>query len=199
MPEQGLRFFTLDEAVAVETLAERIFPETEDGLGAAEAQVTVFIDRQLAEGWGQGERMYRSEPFVTPAHKGHGWQLPFTPAEVYRTSLAALEQHTAARYGKPVAELESDEADELLADLSSNAVPTFEQFPSGVFFNMLLENVKEGLFADPSYGGNQGRIGWKWIGFPGDPDRYGEPYSEWFGQIRPYVVEPNGLLPNLPG
>ena len=139
MPEQGLKFFTLEEAVAVETLTERIFPETEDGPGAAEAQVTAFIDGQLAEGWGQGERMYRSGPFVTPAHKGHGWQLPFVPAEVYRTSLAALEEHTAARYGKAVAELEDDEADELLADLASNSVPTFEQFPSGVFFSTSLE------------------------------------------------------------
>lgn len=195
MPEQGLKFFTLEEAVAVETLAERIFPETDDGPGAAEAGVTAFIDRELAGGWGQGDRMYRSAPFATPAHQGHAWQLPLTPAEVYRVSLAALEQHSAARYGKPVGELESGEADELLADLSGGAVPAFEQFPGTVFFIMLLENVKEGLFADPSYGGNQGFIGWKWIGFPGDPDRYGEPYSKQFGDLSPYQVEPRGLLP----
>jgi gluconate 2-dehydrogenase gamma chain len=25
----------------------------------------------------------------------------------------------------------------------------------------------EGMFADPIYGGNKDKVGWKWIGFPG--------------------------------
>ena len=35
------------------------------------------------------------------------------------------------------------------------------------FFTMLYENVMEGLFADPIYGGNKDKAGWKLIGFPG--------------------------------
>jgi gluconate 2-dehydrogenase gamma chain len=37
----------------------------------------------------------------------------------------------------------------------------------GAFFAQLLENTKEGYFADPLYGGNRGMAAWKWIGFPG--------------------------------
>jgi gluconate 2-dehydrogenase gamma chain len=32
---------------------------------------------------------------------------------------------------------------------------------------MFYDNVMEGLFADPIYGGNKDKAGWKMIGFPG--------------------------------
>jgi gluconate 2-dehydrogenase gamma chain len=35
------------------------------------------------------------------------------------------------------------------------------------FFGQLLENVREGYFADPLYGSNPGMAFCKWIGFPG--------------------------------
>jgi gluconate 2-dehydrogenase gamma chain len=49
---------------------------------------------------------------------------------------------------------------------------------------MLLQNVTEGFFADPMYGGNRDFIGWKLIGFPGprynyveEIEQYGKPYT----------------------
>ncbi len=39
--------------------------------------------------------------------------------------------------------------------------------PAAAFFAQLLENAREGYFADPLYGGNRGMAAWKWIGFPG--------------------------------
>ena len=39
--------------------------------------------------------------------------------------------------------------------------------PSRAFFAMAYQNVMEGLFADPIYGGNRDKAGWKMIGFPG--------------------------------
>jgi len=35
------------------------------------------------------------------------------------------------------------------------------------FFDMLLQNTKEGYFSDPIYGGNKDMAAWKMIGFPG--------------------------------
>jgi gluconate 2-dehydrogenase gamma chain len=32
---------------------------------------------------------------------------------------------------------------------------------------LLLRNTLEGFFADPMYGGNRDKIGWKLVGFPG--------------------------------
>jgi gluconate 2-dehydrogenase gamma chain len=39
--------------------------------------------------------------------------------------------------------------------------------PARVFFGVLYQNVMEGMFADPIYGGNRNKAGWKMIGFPG--------------------------------
>ena len=35
------------------------------------------------------------------------------------------------------------------------------------FFEALLQSAMEGFFADPIYGGNRNKAGWKMIGFPG--------------------------------
>ena len=31
---------------------------------------------------------------------------------------------------------------------------------------MLLAHLQEGLFADPAYGGNRGKLGWQLLGHP---------------------------------
>jgi gluconate 2-dehydrogenase gamma chain len=65
---------------------------------------------------------------------------------------------------------------------------------SDQFFSLFLENVKEGLFADPIYGGNYNFIGWKWVRFPGNPYAYGDPYATYIDQFNyPYNVAPKGL------
>src|ERR1035437_1095461 len=129
MPGPLLRYFTLDEAVAVEALAERIFPETEECGGASAAHVTEYIDGQLAGPWGQGERMYRHAPFVQPDHAGHGWQSPFTPREAYRYCIDAVERYCVAHFkGHFVVDLTDNELDTLLEALEMGAMDTFEQF-----------------------------------------------------------------------
>ncbi|MDJ0930149.1 gluconate 2-dehydrogenase subunit 3 family protein [Breoghania sp.] len=42
------------------------------------------------------------------------------------------------------------------------------------FFYFLLQNTKEGYFADPKYGGNHGMQAWVHIGFPGAHGSYAE-------------------------
>ncbi len=42
------------------------------------------------------------------------------------------------------------------------------------FFTLLLQNTKEGYFADPMYGGNHGMQAWSYIGFPGARGSYKE-------------------------
>ena len=54
------------------------------------------------------------------------------------------------------------------------------------FFHLLLQNAKEGYFADPLYGGNHGMAAWVYIGFPGA--RAG--FLEWVGVEKPYPLGP---------
>ena len=49
-----------------------------------------------------------------------------------------------------------------------NGKVTFEGGPPArTFFNMLYQNVMQGMFSDPIYGGNRDKAGWNLIGFPG--------------------------------
>ena len=54
---------------------------------------------------------------------------------------------------------------------------------SKLFFDLLWRNTEEGYFADPLYGGNRDKVGWKLVGFPGVAavytqhiDKHGVPY-----------------------
>ena len=40
------------------------------------------------------------------------------------------------------------------------------------FFKMVLEDVYEGMFSDPIYGGNRELAGWKLVGYPGAQRAY---------------------------
>lgn len=61
--KQGLQFFTIEQAEIVQDMASRIYPSDENGPGAPEAGVVYFIDRQMNQDWGRGDRWYMEGPF----------------------------------------------------------------------------------------------------------------------------------------
>ena len=81
-------FFNTDEAAFIEAAVARLIPADDRWPGALEAGVPNYIDKQLNGAWGAGERLYRNGPWQagTPSQ---GYQLPFTPAELFRTAIAA--------------------------------------------------------------------------------------------------------------
>jgi gluconate 2-dehydrogenase gamma chain len=62
---------------------------------------------------------------------------------------------------------------------------------SKLFFDLLWRNTEEGFFADPLYGGNKDKIGWKLIGFPGVPSAA---YRTHVDKTDAYRVEPVSIL-----
>nr|WP_315847165.1 gluconate 2-dehydrogenase subunit 3 family protein [uncultured Achromobacter sp.] len=164
-PNRTLTFFNAQEAAAMDAIAARLIPADELGPGAKEAGVTRFLDGQLAGAWGAGSQFYRQGPFEkgTPEQ---GYQLSFTPAEMIRRGLAALDAATRKQDGKPFAELDEARQDAWLHDLQAGK-PDFSPLPSDVFFQALLDATIEGFFSDPLYGGNIDMVGWKLVGFPG--------------------------------
>jgi gluconate 2-dehydrogenase gamma chain len=185
-----LRFFTTSDALVIGAMADRIYPSDSNGPGATEIGVVQYIDRQLAGAWGSGERMYRQGPFVTPVTSGHGWQYALTPGDAYRVALVSLNDYTTGRYNDQTYDgLSSADQDDVLNALMNDKVPTFTQISGPDFFALFTENVKEGIFADPSYGGNLGVAGWKLVGYPGDPMAYGD---DQFKYVTDYSYSPPG-------
>jgi gluconate 2-dehydrogenase gamma chain len=193
----ALRFLTKWEFDFVTAMAETIWPTDDLGPGAKEGGVGHYIDGQLAGGWGQGHRFYLNGPFFTAADSGHGWQIPMTPAEVYRAFLPGFDVYSKTTYGNPYPSLAAAQQTQALTDLqtgkASIQIAGSTAFTSADFFTMFRQNVLEGMLADPAYGGNRGMVGWKWIGFPGDPMRRGDEYFKYIFTNKPYPFEDKPL------
>lgn len=142
-----LKFFTQSEALIVAAAASRIFPSDEEGPGAREAGVVVFIDRQLAGPWGRDGHRYTHPPFDETAPEEFGNQGPLNPRQIYREGLKQLVGFDR------LAPAEQDEA--------------LKKIEKGAFFNLMRRNTIEGMFCDPQHGGNVDMVGWQLIGFPG--------------------------------
>jgi gluconate 2-dehydrogenase gamma chain len=192
-----LRFFTQWEFDYVTAMAETIWPTDDLGPGARVGGVGNYIDGQLAGSWGQGHRFYLNGPFFQPQTSGHGWQIPMTPAEVYRAFLPGFDVYSKTTYGNPYTVLAAAQQTQALTDLQTGKAPIqiggSTAFTSADFFSMFRQNVIEGMLADPAYGGNRDMVGWKWIRFPGDPMRRGDVYEQYIFTGKPYPNESKPL------
>jgi gluconate 2-dehydrogenase gamma chain len=165
-------FLNAEEGAFIEAAVARLIPADELGPGALEADVPVFIDRQLAGAWGAGERLYRSGPWQTGKPQ-QGYQLPFTPAELFRNALRGIAEDLRRAKRDSFAKLMPEEQDAYLQALESGA-RDLGGVPSKIFFQSLLELTIEGYFSDPVYGGNKDMVGWTLVGFPGAYANYYE-------------------------
>ncbi|NKC29475.1 gluconate 2-dehydrogenase subunit 3 family protein [Falsiroseomonas selenitidurans] len=164
-PPRVWRFFNEAEARLVTAMVDRLIPADAEFTGAAGAGVPEYLDGQLAGAWGHGNRLYRLGPFQqgTPEQ---GYQLPFTPAELYRLALPAFAAWVRQGYGSGFEALPGALQDEALSRAETGEAG-FEQVSSAVFFETLLANTVEGFLSDPMYGGNRDFVGWRMVGFPG--------------------------------
>jgi gluconate 2-dehydrogenase gamma chain len=191
-----LRVLRPAEAALVCAMADRVFPPDADSPGATEIGVVQYLDGQLAGDWGAGARFYRDGPFHEPYDPALGYQLPLTPRELYQHVLPRIDEHARRRHGDVVAALQPEDQDHVMNALETGKVELDlgPGYGSTAFFNQFLQNVKEGLFADPIYGGNRNVAGWKWLDYPGDPMVYDDSYFYFFSSWQaPYDVEPRGL------
>jgi gluconate 2-dehydrogenase gamma chain len=189
-PPPPLRFLTQFEFEYLTAMAETIWPSDDLGPGARVAGVANYIDGQLAGSWGQGHRLYLNGPFFQPQTSGHGWQIPMTPADVYRAFLPGFDVYCKSVFGNPYPSLPAARQTQALTDMQTGAasiqIGGSTAFTSADFFSLFRQNVLEGMLADPAYGGNRDMVGWKWIGFPGDPMRRGDVYERYIFNAKPY-------------
>jgi len=148
-------FLSQDEVAFLDAAVSHLIPKDELGPGAKEAGVT----------YGSMARKYTQGPWPegTPQQ---GYQSPLTPAAVYRAGIRDTNAYCQKTYGKTFGALARAQQDEVLKGLDGGKIE-LEQVRSPFFFNMLLANTIEGFFADPVYGGNRDKAGWKLVGFPG--------------------------------
>jgi len=130
------RFFTAAEARSVDAICEQIIPADTDP-GARQAGVVNFIDLQL-----------------TKHHKRH--------QAAYRKGIAGVDAVSRKLFGKPFAELPSEQQVEVLTDVENN---------DAEFFGLIRAHTMQGFYGDPRHGGNRGAMSWKMLGLPSPPVR----------------------------
>lgn len=190
-PDQhAFGFLTKPEVQFLDAAVERLIPTDDASVGARDAGVTIYIDRQLTSIWGMHGRNYRTGPWPegTPQQ---GFQSRLTPQEIYRCGIAETDAHCKRQYGKPFRLLAAEQQDEVLRSLEKDAIE-LPSLPAKLFFSLLWRNTEEGFFSDPLYGGNRDKVGWRLLGFPGvAASNYGELM---YTQTTPYRVEPVSIL-----
>ncbi len=153
----------------VDALARMIMPTDENGPGAAEARVAVYIDQAL----GTHRAEYR---------------------ESYVSGLAAFDQYCLNALESGFLNLDTRGRRRALMGIDRPRSPrTWPQdAPMGGrdFLRMVVTHTMEGMFCDPAYGGNYRQAGWKLIRFPGRaPFGYDPPFSE-FDMTIPEIEYP---------
>jgi gluconate 2-dehydrogenase gamma chain len=125
----------------LEAVVSRLIPADAIGPGALEAGAATYIERALSTDYA-----------------GH--------REEYLVGLDAVNQRASSDFGDSFVRLCADEQDALLAQLESDAGSHPER-DGAAFFELVLGHTFEGMFGDPVWGGNAGRIGWKLMGYAG--------------------------------
>jgi len=160
VPASSLRFaptstsrevLTFSERQSLEAMVSRMIPAGTDGPGALEAGCARYIESALGDA-------YRSL------------------REAYRAGLAALDSYATSNGGKSFAASGVTEQDKILSDFEKNT-RVGDYSDSAVFFELVRKHTLEGMFSDPSYGGNANFAGWELIGYPG-PRMYVSPQMQ---------------------
>jgi gluconate 2-dehydrogenase gamma chain len=140
----------------------------------------------MGQPYGYGKLWYMHGPF-RPAPATLGYQLEFTPRDIYRKGIPAADQAIQEAFGKRFVDLDPAGRDQAITRLEAGTLK-LSPVPAETLFGEFLKNTQEGYFSDPIHGGNRGMAAWKMIGFPGARadytdwvDRYGAKYP--FGPV----------------
>jgi gluconate 2-dehydrogenase gamma chain len=162
-------FFSADEWRFLLAACDRLIPADGRGPGALETNVPIFIDQQLHGEF--GHEIYLQGPFDVKAPPTLGYQLPYTPQEIYQRGIKIVDSWCQQQHQKRFGELDAAQQDAALKALQANEID-FAQFGESAlkgsqFFGEMLSDSKNGYLSDPIYGGNKGMKAWIAIGFPG--------------------------------
>ena len=187
----GYAFLNTDESAFVEALVDHMIPADELTPKGTDIGLAVYIDRALASAWGKGDRLYMQGPWKLGA-PSQGYQLPLTPAQLYRAGIEATNAHCVKTYGKSFDKLTEAQREEVLIGLSRGTIAFTNGLPVRDFWTAVYQNVMEGMFSDPIYGGNRNKASWRMLGFPGLPAIYADKIDE-YRDKRYVVAEPQSI------
>lgn len=152
LQKSSWRFFSLEEALLMDAIVEQIIP-TDEWVGARDAGVTNYIDKQLVG------------PYVRFQEK-------------YRDGLSAVQSSCRILFSKSFKELSWDEQTGFLRkmeagklsqtlerrDPSQKVKKIWENSFDRSFFNLVCDHTMQGFYGSPRHGGNKDYVSYRMIG-----------------------------------
>lgn len=188
----GYESLSPEEAAFVEAMVNVMCPADNLTPNGVDCGIAEYIDRQLAGGFGHGDRLYRAGPWRSGKPQ-LGYQLPLTPEQFFKTGVAAAKAACTTKLGKGFDELSEAEANAFLTDVAGGKYDD-PRVPLAEWFNELVYPLfTQACFADPLYGGNRGKAFWKLIGYPGLPAFHTKNIVEFRGKPFPGAADPKSI------
>ena len=138
-PLSRWRFFTEQESILMDALAEQIIP-TDEWPGGRDAGVTNFIDMQLTG--------------------------PYTRyQEIYRKGLIAIQESCKSKFQKRFEELPWEEQTRVLETMEAGKMEgkNWGKGFDNQFFGLIRDHSFQGYYGSPRHGGNKNYISYKMI------------------------------------
>jgi gluconate 2-dehydrogenase gamma chain len=210
----GSSFFNPHQRATIEAAMARIIP-ADDLPGAREAGAVNFVDRYLS-----GIAFIYAKPDGSgferlAGRRADAWRRRVEILrETYTAGIETLDARARQSFGANFVALSEDRQDEVLKAMERGGAqsastggapcegPALQQTFTETeleFFPLLVMHTRQGYYADPIYGGNKDRAGWRAIGFPG-PTSLNEIHQgrfstlEWFadGEAAKYLEANRG-------
>jgi gluconate 2-dehydrogenase gamma chain len=189
----GYQFMGPVEATFVEAMVNIMCPADQYTPNGVDCGLANYIDRQLAGPFGQGEGRYMRGPWKQGKPQ-LGYQLPLTPAQFFMAGLGAARGACTHKHGKSFDQLSAADANTFLQDLQANKF-TDPRVPLASWFNDLIYPLfVQACFADPMYGGNNGKTFWKLVGYPGLPGTHALDMVQYRGKPYPGAKDPKSIV-----
>ncbi|MBD8532174.1 MULTISPECIES: gluconate 2-dehydrogenase subunit 3 family protein [unclassified Massilia] len=182
-------FFNAAEWAFLGAAVDRLIPHDEHGPGAIESGVLEFLDRHMKTPYANGGIWYMQGPFLeAPSEFGYQGKLPL--CDILRVGIKSMDAYCVSSFsGKKFADLTPVKQDALLKDMEAGKIKLAD-ISSKLFFSSLLNETRNGYFADPKHGGNKNMGAWKMIGYPG----MRADYLDWVEvRDKPYPIGPVDL------
>ena len=157
-----------EEAGFTEALVNVMCPADEFTPDGVACGLAVYIDRQLAGSFGKGAKRYLRGPWAEGKPQ-HGYQLPLTPEQYFKSGVSAVNGASERRFGKAFDQLATSDANTFLNEIAAGRVVDPELNLASWFNELVYPLFEQACFADPIYGGNRDMVFWKLIGYPGLP------------------------------
>jgi gluconate 2-dehydrogenase gamma chain len=182
-----------DEAAFIEALVNIMCPADAFSPNGVDCGLAIYIDRQLAGPYGQGDGRYQRGPFKQGKPE-FGLQLPLTPEQFCKAGIAAVNSACLRNHSATFDQLAGASAESVLEEIAGGRMID-DRLPLTSWFNDIIYPLFiEACFADPMYGGNRGAVFWKMIGYPGLPATHTIDMVRYRGKPYPGAQNPKSII-----